>query len=176
MVISVREEIDNQDIRNNLVIRQIQPSEQHLLKNFLYEAIFQKDETKLLPKEIIEQPELKIYIDDFGKQGDLCLVADLNGELIGAVWTRIFSDKTKGFGYVDDNSPELSISLFKEYRNRGIGTALMKAVLELLRNKGYKKVSLSVQKDNYAYRMYQNLGFEVVKEDQEDYVMVCRLS
>ena len=60
-------------------------------------------------------------------------------------------------------------------RNLGIGTALMRDMLELLKNKGYKKTSLSVQKANYAVRMYQKVGFEVIDENEEEYIMVCRL-
>ncbi|QRG87448.1 GNAT family N-acetyltransferase [Bulleidia sp. zg-1006] len=66
-------------------------------------------------------------------------------------------------------------SLLKEYRNLGIGTELMKQILLTLKERGYKKVSLSVQKINYAVGMYEKLGFEVVRENEEDYVMVCKL-
>ena len=76
---------------------------------------------------------------------------------------------------IDDTTPSLSISLLKEYRNLGIGTELMKQILLTLKEKKYKQVSLSVQKINYAVNMYKKVGFEIVRENKEDYVMICKL-
>jgi len=76
---------------------------------------------------------------------------------------------------IDDTTPSLSISLLKEYRNLGIGTELMKQILLTLKEREYKQVSLSVQKINYAVSMYKKVGFEVVRENEEDYVMICKL-
>ena len=76
---------------------------------------------------------------------------------------------------IDDTTHSLSISLLKEYRNLGIGTELMKQILLTLKEREYKQVSLSVQKINYAVSMYKKVGFEVVRENEEDYVMFCKL-
>ena len=76
---------------------------------------------------------------------------------------------------IDDTTPSLSISLLKEYRNLGIGTELMKQILLTLKEREYKQVSLSVQKINYAVSMYKKVGFEVVRENEDDYVMICKL-
>ena len=76
---------------------------------------------------------------------------------------------------IDDTTPSLSISLLKEYRNLGIGTELMKQILLTLNEREYKQVSLSVQKINYAVSMYKKVGFEIVRENKEDYVMICKL-
>ena len=73
------------------------------------------------------------------------------------------------------DTPSFAISLYAEYRNMGISTALMRDMIELLKNKGYKQTSLSVQKANYAVRMYQKVGFEVIDENEEEYIMVCQL-
>ena len=97
-------------------------------------------------------------------------MADFDGKVVGAVWTRIIND----YGHVDDTTPSLSISLLKEYRNLGIGTELMKQILLTLKEKKYKQVSLSVQKINYAVNLYKNVGFEIVRENKEDYVMICK--
>lgn len=32
-----------------------------------------------------------------------------------------------------------------------------------------------VQKANYAVKMYRNVGFHVVSENEEEYIMVCEL-
>lgn len=79
------------------------------------------------------------------------------------------------YGHIDDDTPSFAISLYEEYRNLGIGTALMEAMLKLLKSKGYKRASLSVQKANYAVNMYRKTGFEVIDENEEEYIMVCRL-
>ena len=119
------------------------------------------------------QPELQVYISDFGKlDDDICYVAEADGTIIGAVWARIMND----YGHIDDETPSLAISLKKEYRSQGIGTALMKTMLEELKQRGYKRSSLAVQKANYAVNMYKNVGFETVDENEDEYIMVCQLS
>ena len=76
---------------------------------------------------------------------------------------------------VDDETPSFAISLYKKYRGQGIGTRLMKKMLALLKEKGYKRASLAVQKANYAVRMYEKVGFKTVDENDEEYIMVCEL-
>ena len=149
-------------------IREIKKEEYPLLEDFLYEAIFLREGVEPPSREILKLPELKMYIEDFGKEGDECLLAIAEGRAAGAVWTRFIKD----YGYIDDSIPSLSISLYKEYRGMGIGTALMKEMLLFLKEKGYQGVSLSVQKDNYAYKMYKKLGFRIFREDKEDYIML----
>lgn len=90
---------------------------------------------------------------------------------VGAVWTRIMDD----YGHVDDDTPSFAISLYKEYRSQGIGSQLMVKMLELLKWQGYERASLAVQKANYAVKMYENVGFKIVDENAEEYIMVCEL-
>ena len=142
-----------------------------ILSDFLYEAIFIPEGMDKPPKSIIERPELQVYIKDFGKADDWCFVVEIKEKIVGAVWVRIMND----YGHIDDETPSFAISLYEEYRNMGIGTALMRDMLEFLKNKGYKRTSLSVQKVNYAVRMYQKVGFEVIDENEEECIMVCRL-
>ncbi len=102
-------------------------------------------------------------------------MADLNGQIIGAVWVRILAGEIKGYGNVDDKTPEFAIALFKEYRKEGIGTKLMKKMISYLTEKNYSQTSLNVQKENYAVRLYQKLGFEIIRENKGDYVMLLKL-
>ena len=155
----------------NYIIREMKQTERKLLKDFLYEAIFVPDGMEAPPKRIIEQPKLQVYIANFGRKDDNCLVAEVRGVLVGAVWSRIMDD----YGHVDDITPSLAISIFKEFRGFGIGTVLMKGMLTLLKNKGYKQVSLSVQKANFAYKLYLQVGFYVLNETDDEYIMVCDL-
>lgn len=152
-------------------IRELRQDESHLLDTFLYEAIFIPDGVEAPPRDIINHPDLQIYISDFGKKEDLCYVVEVDGQVVGAVWTRIIHD----YGHVDEETPSLSISLLKEYRNLGLGMKLMEQILFALKERGYQQVSLSVQKSNYAVKMYKKVGFEVIRENEEDYVMVCKL-
>ena len=153
-------------------LRELRKNEIDLLPDFLYEAIFIPEGVDPPAREIIELPELKIYYEDFGTgKADYCIVADDNGKVIGAVWTRIMND----YGHVDDDTPSFAISLYKEYRGQGIGTQMMKEMLALLREKGYARASLAVQKANYAVRMYEKVGFKTVDENEEEYIMVCEL-
>ncbi len=160
----------------NVTIREIKSSEIYKLEDMLYEAIYQPDENKLIPRTVLKIPEVNAYIRDFGsRKDDYCLIADSEGEIVGAVWVRIISGKIKGYGYIDDETPEFAISLFKEYRNQGIGARLMSAMIEYLREKGYKQTSLNVKKENYAVKLYKKMGFEVISEDEEDYFMLLEL-
>ena len=135
-------------------------------------AIFIPEGVSALPKDIINQPDLQVYVKDFGKnKGDLCLVAQVRNKIVGAVWVRIMND----YGHIDNETPSFAISLLKEYRNYGIGTELMKQMLTKLKLEGYKQASLSVQKMNYAVRMYKKIGFEIVDENDEEYIMICKL-
>ncbi len=152
-------------------IREIRQEEYAILDEFLYEAIFIPEGVEAPPKSIIKRPELQVYVSDFGQKDDCCLVAEADGKIIGAVWTRIMND----YGHIDDSIPSFAISLYKDFRGQGIGTALMKEMLTLLRKRGYKKASLSVQKANYAYTLYLKVGFTVLDENEEEYIMVCDL-
>jgi ribosomal protein S18 acetylase RimI-like enzyme len=150
-------------------IRELREEEYHLLEDFLYEAIFQPDETDLAPKSIIHKPELHMYIEHFGeKTGDFCLCAEVDNKVVGAVWVR----NINGYGNVDDVTPEFAISLYKDFRGYGIGTELMKEMLKHLKQAGHTKVSLAVQKANYARNLYKKVGFQIVDENEEEYIMV----
>ena len=154
------------------VIREIRSEEIPLLNDFLYEAIFIPEGVPVPPRSIIENEDLQVYVRDFGKKADdRCLVAEVEEKVIGAVWTRVMND----YGHIADGIPSLAISIYKDYRHKGIGTDLLRKMLQLLKRDGYPQVSLSVQKANYAFRMYLKAGFEVLKETEEEYLMVCRL-
>ena len=163
---------DLADIHNGVLIRKLRAGETALLKDFLYEAIFIPEGVEPPAREIVEQPELKLYYEDFGRgSADHCLVAEAEGDVVGAVWTRIMND----YGHVDDKTPSFAISLLPKYRGLGIGTRLMKDMLALLKEQGFRRASLAVQKANYAVRMYKNVGFEIVDENDEEFIMVCTL-
>ena len=155
-----------------MILRSLRDDEKELLKDFLYEALFVPEGAEPFPRSIIYKPELSMYYEDFGsKADDNCIVAEVDDKVVGAVWTRIMDD----YGHVDDETPSLAISLYEEYRGKGYGTAMMKKMLEILKEKGYRKVSLSVQKANRAVRLYESLGFRVLIDKDDEYIMVREL-
>ena len=148
------------------IIREMKKEEYPLLNDFLYEAIFIQDGVQPPEKNIINSPELQVYVENFGEQkDDICFLAESNDQVIDAVWVREMND----YGHIEDGVPSFAISLYKEYRGYGIGTALMKRMLCELKQRGYEKTSLSVQKANYAVKLYLNVGFEIIDENEEEY-------
>ena len=153
-------------------IRTITPGEYGLLREFLYQAIYLPQGVDPPPRSVVDLPELQVYLADFGTQpGDHCLVADLGGRVIGAVWSRIMED----YGHLGEGIPSLAISLLPEYRGRGIGTQLLHRLLALLRENGFSRVSLSVQKENPALRLYLRAGFRIAAERGGEYLMLWEL-
>ena len=153
-------------------IREMTAQEYPLLDDFLYEAIFVPEGVDPPSKSIITAPELQVYVKDFGaSKDDFALVAEVENKIIGAVWVRIMND----YGHIDDKTPSLAISLYKKYRGQGIGSSLIKEMLSLLQTHGYKRVSLSVQKANYAAKLYQKIGFRIIKEIGDEWIMTYNL-
>ena len=153
-------------------IREMTAQEYPLLDDFLYEAIFVPEGVEPPSKSIITAPELQVYVKGFGaSKDDFALVAEVENKIIGAVWVRIMND----YGHIDDKTPSLAISLYKKYRGQGIGSSLIKEMLSLLQAHGYKRVSLSVQKANYAAKLYQKIGFRIIKEIGDEWIMTYNL-
>ena len=156
----------------NYQIRPIRKEEIPILGDFLYEAIFIPEGVAAPPRSILDDENLQVYIRNFGQMhDDRCLVAEVGDKIVGAIWSRIMND----YGHIADDVPSIAISLYKEYRNLGIGTDMLRQMLELLKADGYKSVSLSVQKANYAMRMYQKAGFHIISDDAEEALMQCIL-
>ena len=155
------------------IIREMRTDEYPLLDDFLYQAIYQPDKTNLAPKSIINNSELQVYIKGFGTQkDDHCFCAEVDNKVVGAVWVR----NINGYGSIDNVTVEFAISVFDEYQKMGIATALMNKMLMHLKELNYPKASLAVQKGNYAVRMYQKVGFEIACENEQEYIMIHRLS
>ena len=147
------------------------------LEDFLYHALFIPPGFDLPPRDVIFQPEIYIYIDGlFSQKGDVGVVAEKDGCIVGAAWVRIIP----AYGHVDDETPELAISVLPEHRGQGIGTQMMEYLFELLREEGYKQTSLSVQNENPAVRLYKRMEYEIVGEGPDnaghaDYIMIKNL-
>ena len=146
------------------LIRNLDPSEYSFLREMFYAALHVREGDPPFPKSIIDTPELAKYIANWGRADDIALVATQVEQLVGAVWCRLLKAAEKGYGYVDDYTPELSLAIQPGFRNKGLGTQLMEKAFEALKSKGFAQVSLSVDQDNQAVNLYYRLGFELVEE------------
>lgn len=113
-----------------LVIRPLKDTETWFLDKMLYNAIFVPPGKEKLPDDIIGHPEISKYIRNFGKEGDICFVAELDGELVGAIWSRLYDEENKAYGFVDEYTPEIAMAVYEQYRNKGIGTLMLKIIIK----------------------------------------------
>jgi ribosomal protein S18 acetylase RimI-like enzyme len=150
------------------IIRPAAPSDQPFLWEMLYQSLFVEGEQPH-PREVLNRPNIARYVKDWGRAGDLGFIAidAESSQPIGAVWIRLSSEEDKGFGYIDEHTPELGIALLPEYRGQGIGTALLTRLLEAAKNL-YPAISLSVSPNNRAMRLYERMGFEKVDGRGDD--------
>ena len=155
-----------------MTIRKIKTNETDFLADMLYEALFIPEGHAALPKAVIRDKSLSKYIENWGKDKyDIALVAVMDSRLMGAIWGRLLTGENKGFGFIDDNTPELSMAVKPEYRNKGIGTDMIKAIASEYKSIGVSQLSLSVDKANDASRLYKRLGCEIVEETQTSWTM-----
>ena len=111
------------------------------------------------------------YVDNWGRAGDVALMAMEAGHRIGAAWLRIFTADAPGYGFVDESTPELTISVVPSRRRHGVGKELLEALLVRAREEGHKAVSLSVEADSPAVAFYARHEFEEVGEHEGGLVM-----
>ena len=136
---------------DGVVVRRATASVVGCLREMLYLALFVPPGAAPFPAEVVEEPELARIVDGFGtRAGDAGWIARAaDGPLIGAAWVRRFTREAPGFGYVDDVTPELSITVVDTHRGRGIGSHLLSCV-----RADVGRVSLSVDVRNPAMRLY----------------------
>ena len=159
------------------VVRHMAEDEWPLLEDFLYEAIYVPDGyVGEVPRSLIyDDPKCRAAYQGFGSlSDDRAVVAEVGGEIVGACWVRT----TDEYGHIDNKTPSFSISLYKPYRGQGIGTAMMRAMLAELREAGYARASLSVQKENPALLLYERMGFRIVGDgaDETEWLMVADIA
>jgi ribosomal protein S18 acetylase RimI-like enzyme len=144
------------------IIRSLTPNDEPFLWEMLYQVLFVPPGATQFPREIIYRSELAKYVVNW-QTTDIGFIAIVESTQtpVGAAWIRLFNFNNQGYGYINDETPELSIALLPQYRNQGIGTQLMFHLLEHIQDK-YPAVSLSVLPENPALKLYQRLGFEVV--------------
>jgi len=155
----------------NCIIRPLELEDEPFLWEMLYQAIHVPEGQTTLPREILQIPELARYVQGWGREGDCGFLGSdiLTSQPIGAVWLRLPIGEYKGYGYLDDDTPELSIAVLPEYRGQGVGTQLL---THLFASKyGQSSISLSVSADNPAVRLYERFRFKIVSRSNESLTM-----
>lgn len=155
--------IELDDYSVDCVIRPIEPEDTGFLWEMLYQAIHVTKGSEPPSRDVLLHPELRRYVQGWGQPDDSGFVAldPATSNPIGAVWLRLLIGDRKGYGYVDDATPELTIALIPEHRGKGVGTRLLSHLLKTTESR-YPFLSLSVSPDNPALRLYSRLGFEMV--------------
>lgn len=135
------------------------------LWDMLYEAIHTEPGEDKPPRHTLDSGPLAHYLVHWGMPGDQALIAEVDGRPVGAGWFRLFPASDRGYGYVADDIPELTLAILPEFRGLGIGTSLLNLLVAQARQDGYRGISLSVDPRNAAVRLYERAGFAYVGTD-----------
>ncbi len=145
------------------------------IREMFYEAIYIPPGKVKPPFKVIDSRELARYTEGWMKSSDTGVIAEVDGIPAGAAWTRLFSSECRGYGFISEEIPELSLAVRTHFQGKGIGTAMIEHMFNELRNKGYHHVSLSSDSQNRSVSLYSRMGFTIVRENSIDVIMVRRL-
>jgi GNAT superfamily N-acetyltransferase len=143
-----------------------------------YEAAFWRIAASPRPSldASLSDPHLAVYIEDWGRSGDAAVVArDATGAIGGAAWFRFFTEARHGYGFINDTTPEVSIGVQQLWRGLGVGTRLLEALHADARASAIPRLSLGVEHDNPALRLYRRLGYAELTRDTGAVTMVIEL-
>ena len=158
-------------------IRDLRDEDLGFLREMLYEALDWRPGVDLPPIEwVLEHPQVAPFHEGWGRAGDAGLVADEDDRLVGVAWYRFFTCEKHGEGFVDEETPELAIAVVDGFRGRGIGRALMEALHARAREAEIRRLSLSVDADNPARRLYLRLGYVDYERGDELGRMILELT
>jgi len=155
-------------------IRALNPADQAFLWEALHVALWDPPPAPLRPREILQDPHVRIYAEDWGRPGDIGVVAVLAEEVspVGACWMRQLQGGV-GFGYVDDATPQLGIAVLPGLQGRGLGRRLLVEALAAARAEGIRQVALTVHPENPARRLYESCGFRTVEFRRTFHLMLA---
>jgi len=158
-------------------VRELGADDVEHVKWAMYEAVSWNPERELPPFEaLIDHPQLAIYHREWGRPGDVALAAEVGEAVVGVGFFRLFTEDEHGHGYVDDETPELGIAVREDSRGDGIGALLLAELAEHARSRGITRLSLSVEPENPALRLYERVGYlEISRDDERGVRMVLDL-
>ena len=141
-------------------IRELTVDDVPFLKEMLFEAVnWRPGEPVLSLDELLNSNELGRYHREWGRPGDHGLVAWEGNRRIGAIWWRLLTSVAPGYGYVDDETPELGIGVVSARRRAGVGRELLRAAADRGTALGLRRICLNVSLENPAKRLYESVGF-----------------
>ncbi len=147
-----------------------------ILEEMLFEAIFWNP---CLPRptlrEFFGNPDYSHYVEGWGRAGDTVVVAEENGQPVGAAWYRFWFTRNQSHGFVDRDTPVLAIAVQPEHRSKGIGRQLLRALIAVAKSRGLQALSLAVEPDNFARALYESEGFQKVGKSNSGWVYVLHL-
>ena len=153
-----------------MVIRRGGRQDVRFLRDMLHHAYYWKER-----RPDAGPGPVQLYVKAFGRPGDTVVIALADGFPVGAAWYRLFKAAKPGYGFVDEETPELAIAVVPSRRGHGIGEALLSALYERARTERHAALSLSVERDNEPLlAFYEKQGFVRVKEDGGDTVTMRR--
>jgi ribosomal protein S18 acetylase RimI-like enzyme len=142
----------------------------------LYTALAWNPERELPPPEVtVEHAEAVRYHRDWGRPGDLGVIAESGGEVVGVAYCRLFTDDDHGYGYVDAETPEIALAVSESHRGSGVGGRLLTELEEAARAAGFRRLSLSVEATNRARHLYERAGYRMLDVDGTAVRMVLDL-
>lgn len=130
------------------------------LREMLYEAVaWRPGRERPAFDAVLANPKVRGYVERWGRAGDHGVIAERpSGARIGAAWYRLAGER-RGYGFVSPDIPEITIGVTRGARGQGVGTALLTALIEQAREAAFPALSLSVEEDNPAVRLYERLAF-----------------
>ena len=157
--------------------RAFQADDKTQLPRFLALAAHETD-----AQTVLANPDLARYIEGFERDGDCAIIAEHDEKIIGIAWARLWTLDNRGFGWIDEQTPEMAIAVETDFQNQGIGARLIEALQQQLKASGAQQISLNVRADSRAVRLYEKLGFAKIAASERvnrmggvSFIMLARL-
>jgi ribosomal protein S18 acetylase RimI-like enzyme len=157
------------------------PDDIRLLREMSYLAINWRDPRldavqPAAVDDLLARPELRVYVEGWPRPGDHAVIAEDADAAVGAAWYRLFTEAARGYGFIDEGTPEVGVAVRASYRRRGIGAALLAVLIDHARTERRTALSLSVEHDNPAAALYRRLGFAIAGDDGGAWTMRLALA
>ena len=149
------------------MVRNGGPQDLRFLRDMLHHAYYWRERQA--------DPLVQRYVRGWGRPGDTAVIALEGGFPVGAAWFRLFTTDEPGYGFVDEETPELAIAVVPTKRGHGYGEELLAALIERAKAGGFAALSLSVAPDNPALKLYEHHGFVKVAESEGSWTMRAEL-
>lgn len=147
---------------NLWIIRAAIAQDGAFLADMLGEAVNWSPEWKKQSRNrVLTDPKTAHYITGWPRDTDLGVIAEVGGEPAGAAWLRYLPASDPGYGFVSPDIPELTVGVVARWRGHGIGRALLRAIAERARQAGIEHISLSVERKNFAQKLYLSEGYQI---------------